>query len=597
MNKRIRIGTAAAAGLLLAAVLFCPSVLAQEPGAAEDTAGEQPEPAPGSEPVPGSEPASGSEPAPPPTPAPAEQPAPATAPAAEPSTPASSAPATAQPPPALAASADDSAGDDAGDSAPAAAPSLGIRPGTSETGSLILVEPPPPLTASTSAEEWNFAFHGFLRAPMRLGIGSDEEVAEGVEGGDKLHAPPRIPDGTYTDWQYTGNLASPWAELRFSYGNSRVTAHVLIGAWNISDAGYRNLQAQLGINEAFLTLDFPRALGSRGGLVWNVGAFQNRYGGAGKYDAGKYETYIFGRTHVAGETLTGYYSLTDELVLQLEHGVGVKLEPPPLVSGLPDPMPPYLPYPGPEQQGTTLVHHAHAGLSVSDALQFAGHYLTTWTDDARLASELDGRITVLGGEVRLDAGFYGIGFLGYSHLQAEDVMRIAESLEVLHSNGGWNLRDNYFGHTATGTGTVDTIALQYTYSLATLLWHPEKFWGQGPDVLLSVFGMYNMVNSDDEEFNDPEQKLKMGGEVTYTMLSWLAASARYDLVQPDLDDNTLSFQALSPRLIVRTAFVSHEQVVLQYTRYFYGDNVRTAWPHVGLPPDRDVFQIAAIMWW
>ncbi len=45
--------------------------------------------------------------------------------------------------------------------------------------------------------------------------------------------------------------------------------------------------------------------GEYGGLVWNVGTFQNRYGTAGKYDGGMYETYLFGRTHQTGETLTG----------------------------------------------------------------------------------------------------------------------------------------------------------------------------------------------------------------------------------------------------------------------------------------------------
>ena len=34
-----------------------------------------------------------------------------------------------------------------------------------------------------------------------------------------------------------------------------------------------------------------------------VGGFTNRYGAAGRYDAGKYETYLFGRTHVAGATV------------------------------------------------------------------------------------------------------------------------------------------------------------------------------------------------------------------------------------------------------------------------------------------------------
>ena len=84
-------------------------------------------------------------------------------------------------------------------------------------------------------------------------IGSGDDSAPGVDHGSKLHAPPQIPDGTYTDWRYTNNLPGPWAELRFAYGNQRVTGNVLIAAYNITEGGYRNLQAQLGIDQAFVT--------------------------------------------------------------------------------------------------------------------------------------------------------------------------------------------------------------------------------------------------------------------------------------------------------------------------------------------------------
>ena len=76
-----------------------------------------------------------------------------------------------------------------------------------------------------------------------------------MERGGKLHAPPQIPDGTFTDWRYTNNVPGPWTELRFQYGNTRVTGNVLIAAYNITDGGYRNLQSQLGINQAFVTID------------------------------------------------------------------------------------------------------------------------------------------------------------------------------------------------------------------------------------------------------------------------------------------------------------------------------------------------------
>jgi hypothetical protein len=489
------------------------------------------------------------------------------------------------------------------------APSLGIAPGTANTGDLIVTQTKPVETTSTSTEDWQFGFHGFLRAPMRLSVG------KGLDGATQVQSPPRVPDQTYTDWQYTGNVPGPWAELRFSYGNSRVTGNVIIGAWNITSGGYRELQSQLGINQAFVTLTFPRLFGPRGGILWNVGVFQNRYGAAGRYDAGKYETYLFGETHVSGETLTAYYDITDDWTLQLEHGIGAKFNVPPQVPLFGGNDPSYLPYPGPIQQGTTLLHHAHAGAMYRDIVRMTGHYMTTWTDDAPKRTTanvdkglIDGRITVIGGEVKWTGGIYGDGFVGYARTNAKDVNRLSDGIEVIHSAWGWNFRDNYFPAQTRGDNHIDTIAFQYSYSIATLLWHPSKFWGQGPDVTATIFGMYNAVSGEgfknepggagEEKDKVRNKRFKIGGEVIYLPFGWFAAGGRYDLVQPNLSDNTKSFQVITPKVIFRTAFLSHEQVVIQYSRYIDGKRVRLTWPYAGLSkPAKDVFYIAVSMWW
>jgi hypothetical protein len=399
----------------------------------------------------------------------------------------------------------------------------------------------------------------------------------------------------FTDWRYTNNTPGPWVELRFEYGNTRVTGNVLIAAYNITDGGYRNLQSQLGINQAFVTIDQSDLLDDQGGFVWNVGVFQNSYGAAGRYDAGKYDTYLFGRTHAAGETLTGFYNLNEEMTLTVEHGIGVKLEMPP-ITNLPEPTPPYLPYAGPVQQGTQLVHHAHL-MFTWGKVQFGGHYLTTWTDDAYLATEVDGRITTAGLDIKMIDSRFGDAYLGYSRANSETPLRLGDGLELLHSIAGWTLRDNFFGQQSTGTGTIDTVLFQYVMSLARFLRHPEPFWGQGPDVILALFGMYNHVESDDMNFVGITDKFKWGAEATYTPLSFLGVSLRYDNVSPDMDDNTYSFSVLSPKLIFRSQFVTHEQVVVQYGHYFNGDNVAPAWPNAARDPDENVFAITAIMWW
>jgi len=62
----------------------------------------------------------------------------------------------------------------------------------------------------------------------------------------------------------------------------------------------------------------------------------------------------------------------------------------------------------------------------------------------------------------------------------------------------------------------------------------------------------------------------------------MSAGIRYDWVQPNMDDSTHSFMVFSPRLVFRTAFVTHEQIMLQYQYYTYGDWYNNN-PSISLP--------------
>ena len=444
-----------------------------------------------------------------------------------------------------------------------------------------------------------FEFHGYFRAPMRIGSGKKTDGGSGSE----LHAPPRVVDGSFTDWRYLDNLSGPWAELLFSYGGPRTKATVSVASYNQTVAGYRELQAQLGINQAFLTLNFPGALGRYGDVSLVVGSFSNRYGTAGKYDAGMYETYLFGRTKAAGETLTARVDLTPELSLLVEHGIGAKLDVIPFDTI--NPRPDYLPFPGPVPQGSTFLHHAHLGFEYDKKLRVTGHYLTSWTPDDNPAPGVKsdpGRLTVMGAEAKLRGGVAGDGYVGFSHIRAEDILPLADAIEVLHSAGGWQFKNNYFGRfdprssmtPPDDTGAVDSVVLQYSLSIGRLVRYPTRFSGNGPDLTLTLFGMFNNVDSE----NFAHQKLKYGAEVIYSPLEVLAFGARGDQVQPDMDDSRQSFAVLSPKLILRTSFIAHERVLLQYSRYFNGEAAYPAFPYNRLPEaDRDVLMLSASMWW
>jgi hypothetical protein len=159
----------------------------------------------------------------------------------------------------------------------------------------------------------------------------------------------------------------------------------------------------------------------------------------------------------------------------------------------------------------------------------------------------------------------------------------------------------YLGPASNGNGSLLTLGTQYDVSIGEIVRSPEPYSGYAPDVFVSLFGMYTSVTSDDAAY-DGVGKLKYGGELTYSMLSWLALSTRYDRVVANLDEDKQTYAVLSPKVILRTDYNSQDQVTLQYSRWFYGSgvNVRTGYPpreDASIVPDENTFSLTASMWW
>ena len=495
---------------------------------------------------------------------------------------------------------------------PAPAPFEGITmaPGMPDFGGEVTDEVP---SGSMTGDGYHFDFHGYARAPLRIGYGPKADGTSGKE----LHAPQRSADISYTDWDYTNTNPGPWTELLFSYGNSRASVTTSIAAYNQTVAGWRDLETQLGINQAFVTLNFPDAFGKSGGLRGVFGSFTNRYGAPGKFGGGMYDTYLFGRTRAVGETLTADFPLSRGLTLVLEQGFGAKIAAIPFqyYSSKTDPRPLGLPYPGPVPEGDTFLHHEHVALDIEHAVTLAGHYIYVWTPDDNSTSNQTvplmgpaptksqpGHMAIYGGEARIDAAAFGDGYIGYSHVGASHIDTIADAIELLHSEGGYSFKSNFFNYPlANGaknpddSGTVDSVLFQYSLSLGKVARYPKKFGGNGPDFVLTPFGMFNKVKSANSDYS----RFKFGLEGIYSALDVLAFGMRYDLVQPNLHDSRLSFSELSPKVVLRTSFVSHEAITLQYSHYIYGSHVTPGFPYdtSTVKPDPDVFMLSASMWW
>jgi hypothetical protein len=252
--------------------------------------------------------------------------------------------------------------------------------------------------AAATTDEWKFDFHGFFRAPMRIGMAKREGALPG-QSSIVFHN-PRVPDDQYLSWLFTRNQERDWAETFFSYGNSRVVGTVSIQGFNFTDAAWNDPDAQFGIAQGFVTWTPPLGL-PNARLQARVGAFNDRYGMSGKYDAGKYDTYLFGRTHQMGERLRGEYDLGD-VTFKIEHGFGTR-QPHPQVT---------------PKNGLTLLNHLHAGVSHQRLVRAEAHYMTAWSqDDFATPTQPDGRLTVMGVDVRTKPECSASFYLGYANIK------------------------------------------------------------------------------------------------------------------------------------------------------------------------------------
>jgi hypothetical protein len=473
---------------------------------------------------------------------------------------------------------------------------LGLDPGTPAVGALPGGLTPAYGQTSLDEGEWRFDFHGFLTMPLRMGLNTRAGVVTTQQHEDVLHAPPVVPD--YRDsFNYTTVVPQPYAQLNFSYGNSVVTGNVIILSRTASDAQqFYDPVNQSGIADAYVNFRLPE-LAPRLRLDINVGAFSSRYGIMGEYDEGKYGTPAIARVNGVGEGAILKLGVGNA-VFMLEQGFEGQFDKfpndvlPAGWNGFASP-----------NVGSGFVAHVHAGFAYMGTLTVGLHYLFGWTQDDRAAQGTtpDGKLSVAGADVRLTTGNIGHLYVGVSHSKATYVGSLGSILEVMNTGGGIGLINNYLGPASGGNGTLTTVAGQWDLSIRSILKYPEIFTGDSTDVVVSLFAMDTRVTSNDPAYDDVN-KLKFGSEAGVSLFKHLAASFRFDRVMPNGGDSSQAFSIASPRLIFRSKWQAHDQVVLQYSHWFYGDGVvvRSGYPAVNDPtihPDRDMISLSASMWW
>ena len=460
-----------------------------------------------------------------------------------------------------------------------------------------------PFSAPDEEEDWQFNFKGYMSASVRASQNTRDIAFAGQEL-HTYHSGPRTPD-SYGMFGGTNVTPGSWVELNFEYGNAIVTSHVKLTTFKPSSAtGFTESNSQNFINEAYLTFKVP-PLGPLS-VNWTVGAFRNAYGGLGQYGLGQYNASIIGEPFGVGETLSLSYALNDNYTLHLEHGIMGRL------TKTPNGALPANEYSASSSAlPSSWVNHAHIGLDIKGSvpLVMALHYLNNFSADERdqrddpqtfwidESHRPDAHLQVLGASLNMIDNHYGNFGLAASYADAK-YAELLTGMVFYGSFTGDQATLRYFGPRGGGTGKMAVFGGEYNLSWAKLIQYPNEFWGEGPDLITSVFATGASVTSNDPDF-DGRKMYKFGTEITYRFLPWVSVSGRYDHVSPNSRDTQENFDVLAPKLIFKSNWNSHEQVTLSYTRWLYGAHTHAQFPNDFTRHDLDnqMFALHFGMWW
>lgn len=482
-------------------------------------------------------------------------------------------------------------------------------------------------------DELQFEFHGYLATSFRMGVGSRDTALEGQKT-TTLHGDPIVPGGAYGWLDHTNIVPGPWSQLTFMYGNSTVRGTAIIGAWSLGRAqdatGYAQTEAQIWFNDAFLTYT-PNV--APFGLAITAGVFNDQYGQMAQYSNGQYGVPLMGNIRGMGMKSALQIPLEGAVDITVEGGfkgglsrvpVGIAID---ATTNFPRP-----------EEGSTYAAHGHISATWSNITP-ALHYVHSWSQDDVFAPEdnaltvvdesiarPDGSLDIIGADVRANLARYGHFYAGVSHVTGEDTISISNLVQVLNSGGGRDYMERFWGFSSGGNGELTLVGAEYTLSLGTLLRYPQEFWGVGPDLTLTLFGMYAhadggcdqfsaLVDDTPDDSSDNPQcipggangefdthALKYGIEGIYSFSKHVLATLRLDQVHPDLGEGSQSFTAITPRVIFRSDWITRETVGVQYSGFLFGDNVPingdTRLVNTNSQnPDQHMFALFATMYW
>jgi len=466
----------------------------------------------------------------------------------------------------------------------------------------------PSFGARDSDEGYRFKFHGYIQSGLRASIGSREDALSG-QSKTTIHGDPIVPGAAFGWFEHTGVVPTPWAQLNFEFGNDRIRATAILGAFSFSQsdeaAGYFQAPAQLGFFDAFLT--YTPDLGPVGFEV-RAGVFNERYGSMGEYDTGPYQVSFIGQVLGSGATATLSLPYDNGWTVTAEAGFKGDYNTPP-VGIVSDQSNEY----ARPIEGSTFAGHGHLTFDYEKQIEVTAHGIHSFSQDDR-GDELEGRdvyledrarrdgsIQVLGADARLRLKRFGYLYLGASRVALKDSLSVSNLVQILNNGGGRDFAERFISYESGGTGTLSLAGAQYSLSLGNLLRHPLPATKAAPDIALSAFGIYAHQSSPLAAFDDVE-RLKFGVIFDYGMSENFAFATRFDRVMPNLGRGEETFSVISPELRFRNTWTNQANLTLRYSAYLLGDETQVRGDHRLLnnasgDPDRHALALFGTLWW
>ena len=485
----------------------------------------------------------------------------------------------------------DSSSESAG---PRRAPPLGLSP---------LAPPKPPALggrapssgANKDSSEAAFRLDGTIYGSETVGIGTRGQATEPGQTSTVLHVPAR----------YQGRLplyVGVNAGLIATYGTPVVSATVTFYTHSSGKEweGYYSPVRGPAFSQAYLLVTPPPFGKLR--FRAQVGAFSEFFGGPGQWGWG-----IFGpllATRGYGESMNVEYDLTSDTRLAIGHGLaGVPSVPESFVRGT---------YTGWNETGvSTVFQHAHLGINYQNKLIGRLHFASVYgTDERRYLSLVqaptppggvmppavdtahDGRMNVFIAEAHWFADQYGqIGLSGgLWDLNRATAIQDGVWWALNFTQGAQDMIRNYLGPNGNGSGRITALSAEYDLSLARLLWYPQPFDGNGPDLRMIFAGVADRtLQTQDPNFKQATGYL-FGTDLDYRMASFFSANLRAYGETRALTQGQYRVLSISPGITFRSDWQSLDHIDLVYSRLFYSGAVDN---NPAAPLDRSVLTLAA----